>query len=552
MAETPSEQKPAGSPKPVSTWWRTFRLAGLTFMFLLFLVAVLLPVVAFVILEDEITSPTMTYDFFGAELLVSTIALIVGLVFFGLGGFGLAKSIEMIVKAIKKVRFKLTWKPITAALALTGIVVAAIFYYSPFWYLSIGINPTFGPHVAIHGRPNAMQVSWRTAIPAQTIVNWGDDPSSLNRTAVGGEFYWQDGTEATYHHCVVLDSLVPGQKYYYNVPSLGFGAHAFTAPPTLSSGGKVTFTILGDTQGAFNVQRRNIANMLALKGIDGINFTFICGDNVNDDDDMAEWAMLFHESSYGRIIPQVPWNAASGNHETGSHADDWPIRKNFKTFHQNVYITENSTVPAGAQDIGVYYSFNYSNVHLTVLDTHQLAGTNNLTAAQLAFLESDLASVNDTTMWKFVTFHVPLYSTSVRGGSKAEEDLAHQLEPILYKYRVDAVFYGHDHVYEAFHVNASSPHDGMLAFTCAGGGGSIKDVQNPDKHTNPLHAWESNINIVSNYTDGRFDDIYGHEWQLYGEATHHYMVIDVEGDVATFSAYRTSDNSLIKAYTVNR
>ena len=36
---------------------------------------------------------------------------------------------------------------------------------------------------------------------------------------------------------------------------------------------------------------------------------------------------------------------------------------------------------------------------------------------------------------------------------------------------------------------------------------SLKEVMDPDEHTNPSHAWGSNINIVSDYTDGRFDDI---------------------------------------------
>ncbi len=547
MAEPSTEAKPEPPPKAVPKWWRPFRLFGRTLMFLFFLVVVALPILAAALYWEDLTSPTATYDFFSVELPVVAIVAIVAAICFSLGTFGLLKSIEMIVKAIKKVRFKLTWKPIVSALALLGIFLAAFFYYVPFWYLYLGIKPTFGPHLAIHGA-GGMQVSWDTSSAAPSIVKWGTSPSSLSTETNGGEFYWQINRPDSNHHCVLLDGLVPGQKYYYTVPSLGSAVHSFTAPPALGSGERVTFTILGDTQGAFNTQRRNIANMVSRLGIDGIDFTIVCGDNVNNDDDIAEWAMLYDSSSYGRIISQVPWMAASGNHETSSNADDWPMRKNFKTFHQNSYLTNGEPIPPGAWDVGVFYSFNYSNVHLTVLDTHQFPGTNNLSAAQLAFLEADLASVNSTNMWKFVTFHVPMYSTSVRGGSKAEEDVAAQLEPILCKYQVDAVFYGHDHIFEAWHVNATAPYGGTYAFLVAGGGGSIKDVMNPNKHTNPLHAWQSNINIA-NASGGRYDDIYGHEWQLYGEATFHYMVVDVVGNQTTFSAYRTGDNSLIKTYT---
>ncbi|MBN2151820.1 MAG: metallophosphoesterase family protein [Candidatus Lokiarchaeota archaeon] len=550
MAEPTKQAEEAPLQKPVPKWWRPFRLFGRTLMFLFFVVIVAAPVVAVVELWDEISSPTATYDFFGVQMPVWVIAAIVAALCFTLGTFGLLKSIEMIVKAIKKVRFKLTWKPIVSALALLGIVLAAFFYYVPFWYLYLGIKPTFGPHLAIHGA-GGMQVSWDTSSPAQSLVKWGTSPSALVNEKLGGEFYWQANQPDSHHHCVLLDGLVPGQKYYYTVPSLGSAVHSFTSPPSLLSGERVTFTILGDTQGAFNVQQQNIANMVSRLGVDGIDFTIICGDNVNRDDNIGEWAMLYDSRSYGRIISQVPWMATSGNHETSSDADDWPMRKNFKTFHQNSYHTNGAALPPGARDIGIFYSFNYSNVHFTLLDTHQLDGTNNLSSAQLAFLEADLASVNSTAMWKFVTFHVPMYSTSVRGGSKAEEDLAAQLEPILFKYQVDAVFYGHDHIFEAWHVNATAPYGGTYAFLVAGGGGSLKDIMDPDEHTHPAHAWESYTNVVSDYTDGRYDDIYGHEWQLYGERTFHYMVVDVVGNQTTFSAYRTGDNSLIVSYTKN-
>jgi hypothetical protein len=473
-------------------------------------------------------------------------------IFFTIGGYGVYKNLEMLVKAIKKVRFKLTWKPIIAVFGLIGIILGAVFYYVPFWYMYLGFKPTYGPYLAIHGN-GGMQVSWDTVGKTESIVLWGDSPTNLNQTSYGGSFYWENNTTPSEHHCVILNPLEDDTEYYYKVPSLSNKVHHFKTPPDKYSGKKLGFTILGDTQGAYNIQKQNIANMIANHGVDGINFTIICGDNVNQDDDIMEWTMLFDGQSYGRITKTVPWMASSGNHEVSSEDDDWPPRQNFKKFHQNSYLQPNSTIPGdGALDIGIYYSFNYSNIHFTILDTHQYPGTHNLSAAQMTFLENDLANVNNTNMWKFLAFHVPMYSTSVRGGSIGEEDLAHQLEPILYKYQVDAVFYGHDHIYEAWHVNATESYGGTYTFLCAGGGGSLKNVNDPDAHTNPDHAWDSNINIVSDDTEGHFDDIYGYEWQLYGERTHHYMHVEVEGDQAIFSAYRTTDNSLIKAYTVSR
>jgi hypothetical protein len=53
---------------------------------------------------------------------------------------------------------------------------------------------------------------------------------------------------------------------------------------------------------------------------------------------------------------------------------------------------------------------------------------------------------NSTDEWKVAYFHHPLYSSGGRHGS--ETDLRVVLEPLFMKYNVNAVFSGHDHVYE--------------------------------------------------------------------------------------------------------
>jgi hypothetical protein len=75
---------------------------------------------------------------------------------------------------------------------------------------------------------------------------------------------------------------------------------------------------------------------------------------------------------------------------------------------------------------------------------------------QSAWLEEQLrdAGIGD---WKICYFHHPLYSSAKFHGPAVE--LRQVLEPPFIKYGVDAVFAGHDHVYERGH-----PQQGIYYF----------------------------------------------------------------------------------------
>lgn len=530
------------APRP--RWKRGLQYFMRFLMFVLFFVATFGPVVLVVYFWEEITTVGFTYAFFGRQVAVSTIALVACLVLIPLGAFGLVKFGQMIYRHLMRKPFHLSWKPKAAALALVGITLVTYFSYVPYWYLNLGIKPQWGPYLAFHGS-DGVQVSWDTSSAKPTELYYGPAPDNVSTRATGGAFYWENDTSArTHHHCVALTGLVPGQRYYYRVPGLDNRVHAFTAPPAGTSGEPVRFTILGDTQGAENIQQQNIGHMVDQFGPDGINFTLIVGDLVNDDDDVNEWAMLFGSASYGRICAEVPWMGTSGNHECSCDDEGCDRRKNFKTYFQNDYASawnENDT-----WDVGTYYSFDYSNVHVVILDVFENR-TNLLTDRQVEWLEADLAANADK--WKFLCFHLCVYSTSEHGSYPA---LAAQLEPIMYEHKVNALFYGHDHIYERYHINATAPdYPGTLAFLCAGGGGSLKPVLDPSEMGD--RVWNGTTNAHGNaiHRVGPWDataitSVHGAEWQVYAERTHHFMSVEVTGEVATFRAFRTSDGSLIE------
>ena len=76
-------------------------------------------------------------------------------------------------------------------------------------------------------------------------------------------------------------------------------------------------------------------------------------------------------------------------------------------------------------------------------------------------MERDLVATSRP--WKFVFFHRPVYSSSKHG---SDVEIREDLEQIFDRYRVNAVFSGHDHDYER-----TAPIEGVTYVVTGGGGG---------------------------------------------------------------------------------
>ena len=440
-----------------------------------------------------------------------------------------------------------------APFLILAVVFGAYNYYYPQWYYYFGVEPKFGPYIAINGDSGGIQISWDSRQATISQVLFGSSENNLDQEAWGGKFYWEvSKTEKTKHHCVLIQGLAPDTNYYYQIPTIGKDIFSFKTPPQTGVSTNVIFTILGDTQGNYNIQRQNIALMKdKTGGIDLWDFTIIEGDLVNRDDDIAEWAMVMDKNSYGGIAHNIPWMATSGNHETSSTYDQ-PPRQQFKQYFQNSFAS-NWENPDSNWDIGTYYSFNYSNVHVSMVDTMENK-EHKLSARQLNWLETDVQNAKNGGLWTFVVFHSSMYSTSDHG---PYPDLADQMEPLMKTYEIDAIFYGHDHIFEAYQAFNNESYGGTYCFMVAGGGGSLKRVDDPDKMGD--RAWEGKtneygnlINIVAEASDDRFVGLRGSNWQLYGERAHHFMKVEINGDSAIFTVYRTFDGSVMKTYTATR
>ena len=108
-----------------------------------------------------------------------------------------------------------------------------------------------------------------------------------------------------------------------------------------------------------------------------------------------------------------------------------------------------------------YYSFNYNNVHVLVMDTDRTSYSSG--SSQYNFVLSDLqaASQSPTVDWIIVTFHKPIYSSpNMCSSCDPLTTLRSIYNPFFDQYGVDLVLEGHVHNYQRtfpLKYNPSSP-----------------------------------------------------------------------------------------------
>ena len=166
---------------------------------------------------------------------------------------------------------------------------------------------------------------------------------------------------------------------------------------------------------------------------------------------------------YGPLMRRMVLWPTLGNHDR--KRDDGAIWR-------DVFFTPANN-PAQVKD---YYSFDYGNAHVVVLDSTTSTGRN---SDQYRFLDRDLAASGAT--WKFVVFHHTLYSSGKHGGATK---IRRNLTPLFDQHGVTVVFMGHDHNYE----RTKPLRDGQIVgagqgttyVTTGGGGKSIRPVGTSD------------------------------------------------------------------------
>ncbi len=234
-------------------------------------------------------------------------------------------------------------------------------------------------------------------------------------------------------HTVTLSDLEPDTTYYYRVGDAERDWWSETGTITTADGSKnVTFIHVTDPQSQNEKQySRAWAKVLKAAG-DTYDYDFILntGDIVDHGDNSKQWAWALNTGS--EYLMNTFHMPVSGNHEGyGTNAT------------ANYFTLPN--MPEQDTASGVYYSFDYNNVHIAVLNTEDLDENEALTEAQIDWLKNDMASSD--AQWKFVALHKAVYS---QGSHYADDDVCAirgQLQALMPDLGIDMVFQGHDHVY---------------------------------------------------------------------------------------------------------
>ena len=202
---------------------------------------------------------------------------------------------------------------------------------------------------------------------------------------------------------------------------------------------KTRFAVVGDFGTGGSDEVAIAAGMLDVHRKSALDLVVAVGDNIYPNGSGRHFNKHFEEPFSGLLKERVKFYAVLGNHDVEEGRKD---QVNYPLFNM------------GGSN---YYSISRNNglVDFFMLDSTDLSTT------QLSWLENSLRE--SKAIWKLAALHHPIYSSGKKHGSDIK--VRKQLEPLFTHYRVQAVFSGHDHVYER-----TNPQQGIQYFITGAGG----------------------------------------------------------------------------------
>ncbi len=342
-------------------------------------------------------------------------------------------------------------------------------------------------------RTDGIVVAWETEKPASGVVRV-DLPG--RRTA----FLSPPGT----HHEVRLSGLRPGTRYRYVVAVRAAAedepddASKPASPPppetrsepaefsTAPTSGNFTFLVYGDNRDR-DVDHGQVIRAMVPEVPD---FVLQTGDMTGNAGVESLWTRYFAVAA--PLLRAAPMYPVLGNHEL--HGD--PEARHFYRFF---------VLPGGrnTQNKAVYYSFRYGNSLFVALD-----GNSPYDSLQGPWLERTLAigSADATLRHIFVFVHQPPFAVGAYCGSEREQK---RFVPLFQRYKVRAVFGGHEHAYQ--HLERG----GIRYFVSGGGGAPLYHRTQP--------CTEEDQRALKLF-----------------RAEHHYLRVKISGDEALLTAISKS------------
>jgi 3',5'-cyclic AMP phosphodiesterase CpdA len=228
---------------------------------------------------------------------------------------------------------------------------------------------------------------------------------------------------------VVLEALDPATLYRYRVENGPW--HEFTTPPSREE--SFSFAVVGDMQ-PFNAETDRTTSFVMAKvaSLDPL-FALQIGDVTEIGISARSWRRAL--SILSLLGAQTPLVMTAGNHD---YYYGLPSARYFK-----------SVFPAPYEDAtpsrNTWYSTSVAGAHIAVLDTE---ADGDDFERQIDWLAEDLEAARARgARWLFIAMHRPLLASAT---TSEDERWAKALLPLVARYRVAAVFWGHDHMIEHY------------------------------------------------------------------------------------------------------
>ncbi len=302
---------------------------------------------------------------------------------------------------------------------------------------SIFSSITKGPYLTAP-KENSMTIMWESDSSAiAKFIYWQNESDKIVKTV---NFF--DSNNNKFLYKVVLNCLIPNQKYYYKVlaDSDSSEAYFYTAVP---KGTPFTFVAIGDSRSNHDVFSAIAEDVEELSP----RLVISMGDLVRKGKTFSDWKPHFFDPAK-ELIKHIPHISTLGDHETAGKYNGY----NFYYYFRN-----------GTSVDKMWFSYDYGDVHFISLD---FRGETN--KEMIEWFKNDVKQSD--AKWKIVYLHRPMYNL---GGHRAHWG-KNIWQKLFRDAKIDIVFGGHSHIYERFYPMRPSNNNSAwpVTFITTGGAGA--------------------------------------------------------------------------------
>ena len=369
---------------------------------------------------------------------------------------------------------------------------------------------------------NSRTVMWQSLNDRDDfILEYGTDEEGDLTTVSPQKSVLNIDDKQIYIYSVYLNDLTPNTAYKYRVGYADSRTNWHDLKTADKDNNNFKVLIFPDSQSNDYTDWKNLV-MNAWQQNSDSNFFINMGDLVDNGYDLSQWNAWFN--SVEAMNTQIPVAPVQVNHEfyTTEWEVDLPIA--YDKFFD---------LPSNGTDKykNLYYSFDYGDVHFTVLNTQDdeiKEYEPNLLQDEIDWLRQDLAST--TKKWKIVLMHRDVLNYSRNAAPLDGISFSRHGEtfmPIFDEYNVDAVLTAHLHTYRRrVPIRDFAANDNGTLYILTGIAGNVRY---PNLwHKNPLDAYVPPQPETDNY-----------------------IVMDVNDDSITFNTY-LPDNTQIDTVTLQK